>query len=89
MMREMEKRSGIRIRDRITIHHRKLSLAQCPCLYQVWSTSVNAIVSYPAHRTTDRQTNRMIERPITLLRQPQRSSNSYTILHKMHKITQY
>ena len=40
--------------------------------YHVWSTSVSAFVSYPAHRMTDRQTDR---RPITLLCQSQRSNN--------------
>jgi len=44
---------------------------ESPVAYHVWSTSVAAIVSYPAHRTTDRLT----ERPITLLRHPCRSKN--------------
>ena len=30
--------------------------------YRVWSTYVNAFESYPAHRTTDRQTHRMTDR---------------------------
>ena len=46
------------------ITSRKSPLAHA---YHVWSTSVTAIISYhPAHRMTDRMT----ERPITLLGQP-------------------
>ena len=28
--------------------------------YHVWSTSVNEFVTYPAHRKTDRQTDRLV-----------------------------
>ena len=51
-------------------HHQKLTTSRGSPLahaYHVWSTSVTAIVSYPAHRMT--------ERPITLLCQPWRSKN--------------
>jgi len=39
--------------------------------YHVWLTSVTAIVSYPAHRTTDRM--KIDKRPIALPRLPLRS----------------
>jgi len=46
--------------------------------YHVWLTSVIAFVSYPAHRQTDRQTDRLrqTEQAITPLRQPSSSSSS-------------
>jgi len=41
--------------------HRELTTSRGSPLahaYHVWSTSVNAFVSYPAHGMTDRQTDR-------------------------------
>jgi len=60
MVREMEKWSVIRIRNRITTS-RGSPLAHA---YHVWLTSVTTIVSYPAHRndrTTDGTTEWQID----------------------------
>ena len=45
--------------------HQKLTTSRGSPLihaYHVWSTSVNAFVSYPAHRQNDRQTDRQTDR---------------------------
>jgi len=60
------KRNGKAIRNPFPglDHHEKLTTSRGSPLanaYHVWSTSITAIVSYPAHRTT--------KRTITLLRQ--------------------
>jgi len=46
---------GLDHRQKLTTSRRS-SLAHA---YHVWSTSVTAFVSYPAHRQTDRQTERL------------------------------
>jgi len=58
MLREVEKWLQIRINADILITSRGSPLAHA---YHVWSTNVNAFVSYPAHmidRQNERQTNR-------------------------------
>jgi len=43
--------------------------------YHVWSTSVNAFMSYPVYRQTERQHDTMTDATITQLRQPSWSNN--------------
>jgi len=61
-------------------HHQKLITSRGSPLAHAchgWSTSVTMIVSYPAHRTTERMT----ERPVTVLRQFWRSKKERTYMH--------
>jgi len=61
-----------------TDHHQKLITSRGSPLahaYRVWSRSVTASVSCNAHSTTDRMT----ERPHTLLRQPRCSNKCWSI----------
>ena len=58
-------------------HFQRVTFAHA---YHVWSTSVFAFVSCPAHRQTDRHTDRQNEQTITLLRQPWWSNDAIQIV---------
>jgi len=72
-VREMEKSCGLGSPYPGPDHPQKLITSRRSLVahaYRVWSTSVSAFVSYPAHKMADRQ-----NRTIALLCQPWRSNN--------------